>query len=86
MRSADQQSATQLLTIKEAASRLACSRANLYSLIESGEVAVVRVGARKGFRIDERDLASFIAKRKVRFEVRQRTLLPSRIAAKHLKL
>ena len=86
MRAAGDPGLVQLLTVKQAAQRLACSAANLYSLIEAGDVAVVRVGARKGFRIDLRDLEAFIAQRKVRFEARAPQLFPSRVAVKHLKL
>lgn len=73
----------QLLTIKQAANRLCCSAANVYALIETGVLAVVQVGRRKGYRIDLRDLEAFIQSRKFRYEappVTKRTK-----ALKHLR-
>lgn len=73
-----------LLTVKQAASRMACSPANVYGLIEKGELAVVQVGARKGYRVDLRDLEAFIGDRKFRFHA-PRPALPVK-PLKHLRL
>lgn len=74
----------QLLSVKQAAVRLCCSAANVYSLIEGGELAVVRVGRQKGYRIDLRDLDAFIADRK--FRIGKVAPPPRRTTLKHLKL
>lgn len=56
-----------LLTVKQAALQLGCSPANVYSLIERGELPIVRIGRHKGYRVDVRDLDAFVNGRKVRF-------------------
>lgn len=53
-----------LLTVEQAAEYLSCSEANLYALIEAGDLPYVRVGRRKGYRIDRQDLDAFIESRK----------------------
>lgn len=73
-----------LVTVREAAERLACSPANVYALIESGELAVVPVGRRKGYRIDLRDLDTFVRERKFKFETPAPKAQPVRL--KHLRL
>lgn len=56
-----------LLTIKQAAGRLACSVAGVYALVASGDLPVVRVGVHKGYRVDIRDLETFVSDRKFRY-------------------
>lgn len=75
--------ALQLITVKQAAVRLSCSPANVYSLIETGKLAIVQVGKRKGYRIDLRDLDAFVQDRKFRFQAPQATA--PRQTLKHLK-
>ncbi|HMP06201.1 MAG TPA: helix-turn-helix domain-containing protein [Lacipirellulaceae bacterium] len=74
----------QLLSVKQAAARLCCSAANVYGLIETGVLPVVRVGRHKGYRLDLRDLDAFIAERK--FRIGQAASPPRRTKLKHLKL
>ncbi|HEX6964099.1 MAG TPA: helix-turn-helix domain-containing protein [Lacipirellula sp.] len=74
----------QLLTVKQTAARLCCSLANVYALIEKGELAVVRVGQQKGYRIDLRDLDAFVGERKFRFATAAPK--PRRSTLKHLHL
>jgi excisionase family DNA binding protein len=57
-----------LLKIDEVAQRLSCSEANVYDLIASGELPVVRVGRQKGYRVDIRDLDAFVSDRKFRYQ------------------
>lgn len=76
----------QLLTVKQAAAKLCCSVANVYALIESGSLAIVTVGKRKGYRIDLRDLDSFVQGRKIRYQVPQKLTSRTRFNLKHLKL
>jgi excisionase family DNA binding protein len=73
-----------LLTIKQAAEQLACSEANVYALVGAGQLPFVRVGSRKGLRIDSRDLDAFIQSRKVQYE--QAKPKPPRPRLKHIKL
>ncbi len=54
----------QLLTVAEAATYLGCSRANVYALIDSGELPVVTIGKSRGYRIDRSDIDAFIQRRK----------------------
>lgn len=72
-----------LLTVRQAAERLACSPANVYALIEAGDLPVVPVGKRKGYRLDERDLVRFVQGRKF---VLRPAETPGRVRLKHLKL
>lgn len=72
-----------LLSVKQTAQSLACSVANVYALIEAGELAVVNVGKSKGYRIDRRDLEAFIQQRKFRFET-PRPKLPT-VRLKHIR-
>ncbi len=55
---------TRLLTVAQTASLLGCSEANIYGLLESGDLAYVLIGRRKGYRIDRADLEAFITSRK----------------------
>ena len=57
-----------LLTIADVARILVCSGANVYALIDAGQLPYVRIGKSKGYRIDPADLASFIQERKVQKE------------------
>jgi hypothetical protein len=60
---------------------------NVYGLIERGQLAVVCVGRRKGYRIDGRDLEAFIDHRRVllREPTADRRAVPSP-RLKHLEL
>jgi hypothetical protein len=64
--------------------RMGCSPANVYALIVAGELAIVQVGRRKGYRIDLRDLAKFIDSRKFRSAARSPVQRPARL--RHIKL
>lgn len=64
--------------------RLSCSAANVYSLIDAGELETVQVGRRKGYRIDLRDLAQFVDSRKLRNAGRSPMQRPARL--RHIKL
>ena len=63
----DDNDAPRLLTVREAAAWLACSQANVYALVEKGDLPVVPVGRRKGYRFDRRDLEAFVEQRKFRY-------------------
>lgn len=80
---AHSQDELQLLTVRQTASRLGCSAANVYSLIECGDLPIVRVGRHKGYRVDIRDLDGFIYGRKFRYQGPM--LKPSQTRLKHLK-
>jgi excisionase family DNA binding protein len=73
-----------LLTVKETADWLGCSEANVYSLLEKGELPYVSVGRRKGYRIDPTDIAEFIRRRKAWNQPAQPHLPRPRL--KHLRL
>ena len=60
--------ARRLVTVKQAAELLGCSKANLYSLLNGGELPFVCVGKSKGYRIDVEDIERFIDQRKVQRE------------------
>lgn len=75
----------QLLTVKQAAERLCCSAANVYTLIEAGSLAVVQVGHRKGYRIDLRDLDAFVHDRKFQLQSPVHAKAPSSLRLKHLR-
>lgn len=55
-----------LITIQETAKRLGSSVTNVYALVAKGELPVVPIGLRKGYRVDLRDLEQFIDQRKFR--------------------
>ncbi len=57
-----------LLTVADVAQCLGCSEANVYALLEAGELPYVPIGKSKGYRIDPADLERFIGSRKVRNE------------------
>jgi excisionase family DNA binding protein len=73
-----------LLTVDQAADRLSCSKANVYALIEQGELPVVRIGRAKGYRVDIRDLGNFVRDRKFRFAIP--SARPASVKLKHMKL
>ena len=51
-------------TIKQVASKLNCSLANVYALIDSGALGFTRVGANgKGLRVSESQLQTFLGSR-----------------------
>ena len=80
----DSTTAKLLLTVNESAALLGCSRANVYGLIEAGELPVVAVGKSRGYRIDRRDLDEFIHRRKFRKEGEKPTAPRPRL--KHIQL
>ena len=59
-----------LLPVSVVAARLGCSVSNVYNLIAAGEMACVRVGASKGYKVPEREFAAFLE--------RQRPVTPPR--------
>ena len=73
-----------LLTIKQTAKQLACSEANVYALVGAGDLPFIRVGKRKGLRIDSRDLEEFIQSRKAQYQ--QARPKPPRPRLKHIKI
>ena len=75
-----------LMTIKQTAILLGCSAANVYALIDSGELPVISVGKSRGYRIDQRDIEEFLSRRKTwKGEARQRVPLP-RPRLRHIRL
>ena len=77
--------AVQLLSVNATAVLLGCSRANIYGLIEAGELPVVAVGKSRGYRIDRRDIDAFIDRRKTCKGARKPAPPPSRPQLKHIK-
>ena len=60
---------TQLLSVTEAAERLACSRGHVYNLVAAGALQAVEIkasGSRPKTRIREDELEAFIAGRTAR--------------------
>ena len=76
--------ANRLVTVKQAAELLGCSEANVYSLLDGGELPFVCVGKSKGYRIDPADITRFIDKRKIQRE--GATPKAPRPQLKHIKL
>ncbi|MGD9854064.1 MAG: helix-turn-helix domain-containing protein [Planctomycetaceae bacterium] len=75
---------TRLLTISQAADALGCSEANIYALIDAGELPFVPIGRRKGYRIDTADISAFIDRRK---QQKSGTApRPARPRLKHIRL
>lgn len=74
----------ELLTVAEVAKILGCSPANVYALIEKGELPYIRTGSSKGYRVHPDDLASFIQSRRVQNEG-EKTKAP-RPQLKHLRI
>jgi excisionase family DNA binding protein len=53
-----------LYTANEAADRLRCSPANVYALLDTGELAVTRTGAgRKGLKVKGSSIIAFLEER-----------------------
>jgi len=77
--------APRLLTVSQAAEYLGCSRANVYTLINAGELPVVAVGKSRGYRIDRQDIDAFIDRRKTCKESGKPASLASRPRLKHIK-
>ena len=75
-----------LLTVIETAEILGCSRANIYGLIEDGELPVVAIGKSRGYRIDRIDIDAFIERRKTRKQGRTPSPPATRPRLKHIKL
>ena len=55
-----------ILSVRQASVILSCSEANVYSLIDSGDLPFIPVGQSKCYRISTIDLLDFIQQRKVR--------------------
>ena len=77
-------SVKELLPVSDVARILVCSEANVYSLIDAGELPYVPIGKSKGYRIDPADLTAFIQKRKVQKQRAKRKVPRPRL--KHIKL
>ena len=74
-----------LLTITAAAEFLGCSRANVYGLIDAGELPVIAIGKSRGYRIDRRDIEEFLVRRKIH-KGGQPARPTTRPRLKHIKL
>lgn len=75
-----------LLTVKHTALVLGCSAANVYSLIDTGELPVIAVGKSRGYRIDRRDIDEFLNRRKTQ-NVSDKSPAPlPRPRLKHIRL
>jgi excisionase family DNA binding protein len=81
---AHDQAAPRLMTVREVADRLGCSRANVYGLINRGLLPVIRIGKSKGYRVDSNDLGAFLRQRKVQYEADEP--IAQRPRLKHIKL
>jgi excisionase family DNA binding protein len=86
MKSDDIATTKLLLTVKEAATLLGCSRATIYGLISGGELAVIAVGRSRGYRIDRRDLDEFLRRRKYYRESEKPAPPVQRPQLKHIRL
>jgi excisionase family DNA binding protein len=75
-----------LVTVVETARLLDCSRANVYGLIEAGELPVISIGRSRGYRIDRRDIEEFIRRRKFRKQGKKPAGPAPRLRLKHIKL
>lgn len=75
-----------LLNVKRVAELLGCSQANVYALIEDGELPYVSIGSAKGYRIDPEDLQSFVAARKTQRIQRRPKRKPPKPQLKHIRL
>lgn len=72
-----------LVSVAQAAELLQCSEGNVYALIAAGKLVVTRVGRRKGYRIDVRDLAQFVDASK--FRCLERIAVPPPTKLRHIK-
>lgn len=75
-----------LLTITETAELLGCSRANVYGLIDAGELPVIAIGKSRGYRIDRRDIEEFLQRRKIHKGGGKPAQPATRPRLKHIKL
>ena len=57
---------TQLLTVKQAAERLACHPSFIYRLIDSGQLPSFKFGFAKGIRVEAAALERYINAHRVR--------------------
>ncbi len=53
-----------LYTMSEVASRLRCGLSSVYQLAEGGDLAVTRLGAKKGLKVTGSDLFAFLESRR----------------------
>lgn len=74
----------QLLTIADVARILVCSEANVYALIEAGQLPYVAVGKSKGYRVAPKDLTQFIERRRIQHDNPKEKVPRPRL--KHIKL
>lgn len=73
-----------LLTVAEVATELNCCPSTVYNLIHNGDLAVVRVGRRKGYRINASDLEHFRQANQTPAAKRQASLAPPKQNLKSL--
>lgn len=78
-------SGPRLLTVSETAALLGCSRANVYGLIDAGELPVIAIGKSRGYRIDRKDIEEFIDRRKTCKEGRKPAPPAPRPKLKHIR-
>ena len=71
------------LNVRQVADQLGCSLANVYALMNRGNLPFVRIGKLKGYRITVDDLRAFVAERRIHYESPERQ--PRRPRLKHLK-
>ncbi|WMW65781.1 helix-turn-helix domain-containing protein [Nitratidesulfovibrio liaohensis] len=57
------------LPVAEVARRLGCSRQHVYNLINAGELQAVRLGARMGIRVEEKEIIKFLMLRSTPYEI-----------------
>jgi excisionase family DNA binding protein len=63
----NQQQPERLLRVDQVATRLNCSRSWVYALCASGELAMVPIGRKKGYRVPRGSLEQYIARQIARF-------------------
>ena len=74
-----------LLKVPQVAEILSCSIATIYSLIESGQLPAVKIGARGGgVRVKQQDLDSFIESRRIAFPLHA-PRKTNQVVLRHLK-
>ncbi|MFN0196148.1 MAG: helix-turn-helix domain-containing protein [Planctomycetaceae bacterium] len=76
------------LTVQDVAKQLRISPSSVYLLVESGQLAHVRIGARRGaIRISEEDLTEYLTEHHQGRSTERATPLPvTRVTLKHIKL
>lgn len=52
-----------ILRVDEVAERLSCGKRTVYNLIESGELAAMRLGRTKGLRVSAEAVSHFLSRR-----------------------